>query len=77
MSAFQNCYIKGLYCHLLIYSIPLSFLQFDIGRCKEADCCIIDTNISRKHAKLKFDHGTKKWTIIDNKVRIIKTLFAI
>jgi len=41
--------------------------EFDIGRSKEADCCIIDTNISRKHAKLKFDHGTMKWAIIDNK----------
>ena len=55
-----------------------SFLfQFSIGRSEGADCCILDINISRKHAYLKFDKENNTWNITDNKVWIKILLYLV
>jgi pSer/pThr/pTyr-binding forkhead associated (FHA) protein len=42
--------------------------QFVIGRDAEADAILLDINISRKHATLRFDRENNRWTITDHKV---------
>ena len=40
--------------------------DFIFGRSREAQCMILDVNVSRQHAILKF---TDQWNVVDNKVR--------
>ena len=42
--------------------------EFVLGRNRNAQCMILDVNVSRKHASVKFD-SSRGWTIMDNKVR--------
>ena len=41
--------------------------EFTFGRCLEAQCIILDVNVSRKHAGIKFIQN--QWRITDNKVQ--------
>ena len=41
--------------------------EFVLGRNREAQCMILDVNVSRRHASLKHLSG-QGWSITDNKV---------
>ena len=41
--------------------------EFVLGRNREAQCMILDVNVSRRHASLKYLSG-QGWEITDNKV---------
>ena len=42
--------------------------EYVLGRNREAQCMILDVNVSRRHASVKFD-TSRGWTVTDNKVR--------
>ena len=50
-----------------ILSLNSDQKEFVLGRNREAQCMILDVNVSRRHAALKFDNSKQIWTIIDNK----------
>lgn len=43
--------------------------EFVFGRSRDAQCMVLDVNVSRKHAFIKFSKECKEWNITDNKVR--------
>ena len=49
--------------------------EFVLGRNREAQCMILDVNVSRRHASLKYLSG-QGWTITDNKVCLMISLFC-
>ena len=44
--------------------------EFVLGRNREAQCMILDVNVSRRHASLKHLSG-QGWSITDNKVKFV------
>ena len=42
--------------------------EYVLGRNRDAQCMILDVNVSRRHASFKFD-SSRGWTVTDNKVR--------
>ena len=45
--------------------------EYVLGRNRDAQCMILDVNVSRRHASVKFD-SSRGWTVTDNKVRNFK-----
>ena len=48
--------------------LSLDVSEFVLGRSREANCMILDVNVSRRHASFKFDSNGSFWTVTDNKV---------
>ena len=61
-----------------LYEVSSDGGEFVIGRLREAQCMILDPNVSRRHASVKFDGKSGNWTVTDNKVRklFVKSLFS-
>ena len=51
-----------------IFELDPANPEFVFGRSREAQCMILDVNVSRQHAILKF---TNQWNVVDNKVKLI------
>ena len=49
--------------------------EFVFGRSREAQCMILDVNVSRQHAILKFTNQC--WNVVDNKVELIWFYFTL
>ena len=49
--------------------------EFVLGRNRDAQCMILDVNVSRRHASLKYSSSDRSWTITDNKVNILNLNF--
>ena len=43
--------------------------EYNLGRNHNAQCMILDVNVSRRHATIKFD-SSRGWTIMDKKVKM-------
>ena len=54
-----------------LYEVSSDGGEFVIGRLREAQCMILDPNVSRRHASVKFDGKSGNWTVTDNKVWIL------
>ena len=50
--------------------------EYVLGRNRDAQCMILDVNVSRRHASVKFD-SSRGWTVTDNKVRNSKIQICI
>jgi pSer/pThr/pTyr-binding forkhead associated (FHA) protein len=49
------------------YTINSTEKEFVLGRNREAQCVILDVNVSRRHASIKYS-SISGWLITDNKV---------
>ena len=60
---------KKMFKHHMLHIDSNIEKEYNLGRSRNAQCMILDENVSRRHATIKFD-STQGWTILDKKVKM-------